>query len=134
MAEVPIQEGIVELALDQKSDLIEINATARIAMKIFERTAVFMPGNDTYSMAFKSFHNDTSHHLQLSPREVFEATQAVFFVSGIQLSLIFVVFLTITNEEIFSIKMPSTMAVLATRFVCSILMHLQVITDIKQSM
>ena len=46
-------------------------------------------GNDTYAMAYKAFHNKSNLALDLSPREVFEATQAVFFVSSIQLSLVF---------------------------------------------
>ena len=90
-------------------------------------------------MAYRAFHNDSSRSLDLSPREIFEATQALFAVSGIQLCLVFIVFLTILDDDPaegggFTIKMPSTMSVLAARFVCSIMMHLQVVSDEQQGM
>ena len=81
-------------------------------------------GNDTYSMAYRAFHDKSNLALDLSPREVFEATQAVFFVSSIQLSLVYVIVWTMTDEDQFKIVMPKNMAVLAARFVCSIMMHL----------
>ena len=91
-------------------------------------------GSDTYSMAYRAFHDKSNLSLDLTPGEVFEATQAVFFVSSIQLSLVFVIFLTMTDEDQFKITMPSSMAVLSTRFVCSIMMHLQVSADVSQGL
>ena len=112
----------MELVLEKKHSQLEEKVLENIARKIFDRQEVFKPGNDTYAMAYKSFHDKSSAALDLSPREIFEATQAVFFVSGIQLALIYVIFLTITDEEVFTITMPSNMTILAARFVCSILM------------
>ena len=91
-------------------------------------------GNDTYAMAYKAFHNKSNLALDLSPREVFEATQAVFFVSSIQLSLVAVIFITMSDEDQFKIIMPASMSVLAARFVCSIMMHLQVSADEAQGL
>ena len=85
-------------------------------------------------MAYRAFHNKSSTDLDLSPREIFEAIQAVFFVSSIQLSLVLVIFITMTDEDSFTIKMPASMSVLAARFVCSIMMHLQVSADEAQGL
>ena len=87
-------------------------------------------------MAFKAFHIDSSASLELSPREIFETTQNLFFVSGIQLTLIFIVGLTITTgeESGFEIRMPANLEVLAARLVCSIMMHFQVLSDVFQGL
>jgi len=115
--------GLSDAQLDTIDD-IEEKIELEVAMKFFRRTDVFKPGNDTYSMAFKAFHKPSCDAIDLSPREVFESTQALFAVSGIQLALIYVIFMTITDGEEFKIVMPDSMSVLAVRFTCSILMHL----------
>ena len=119
---------------EEYEEELEDKINEEIARKIIERQSEVKLGNDTYSMAYRSFHDDSSIALDLSPREIFEATQAVFFVSSIQLSLVLVIFVTMTDEDEFTIKMPASMSVLAARFVCSIMMHLQVSSDEAQGL
>ena len=122
------------LALEAQNDEIEDKYNEKIAKKMFDRMEIFKPGNDAYAMAYKSFHDESRDKLDLSPREVFEATQGIFFVSGIQLALIYVVFMKMQTGGKFEIVMPSEFDILATRFVCSALMHLQVMSDITQGL
>ena len=114
----------LDLIAEEFEDQVQDKINQDIAKKIVERQVEMKLGNDTYSMAYRAFHDKSNHALDLSPREVFEATQAVFFVSSIQLSLVYVIVWTMTDEDQFKIVMPKNMAVLAARFVCSIMMHL----------
>ena len=84
---------------EEYEDEIEEKLDEEIAKKIIKRQIEMKLGNDTYAMAYKAFHNKSNLALDLSPREVFEATQAVFFVSSIQLCLVFVIVWTMTDEE-----------------------------------
>ena len=45
-----------------------------------------------------------------------------------------VIFITMSDEDQFKITMPASMSVLAARFVCSIMMHLQVSSDEAQGL
>ena len=119
---------------EEYEDEVQEKLDEEIAKKIIERQIEMKLGNDTYAMAYKAFHNKSNLALDLSPREVFEATQAVFFVSSIQLSLVAVIFITMSDEDQFKITMPASMSVLAARFVCSIMMHLQVSADEAQGL
>ena len=114
---------------EEYEEEVEEKINQEIARKIIERQSEVKLGNDTYSMAFRAFHNKSSIALDLSPREIFEAIQAVFFVISAQLALIVVIFLTMADEETFEISMPASVSVFVARFVCSIMMHLQVATD-----
>ena len=68
---------------EEYEDEVQEKLDEEIAKKIIERQIEMKLGNDTYAMAYKAFHNKSNLALDLSPREVFEATQAVFFVSSI---------------------------------------------------
>ena len=87
-------------------------------------------GKDTYAMAFKALNWQVIKELDLSITEVHNAFHASMFVFGIQIMLIF--FLgTIIFSDGFSIIMPPTLSVLVARFVCTLLMHLQVEGDMR---
>ena len=53
---------------------IQEKINEEIAKKIVERQTEMKLSNDTYSMAYRAFHNKSNLALDLSPREVFEAT------------------------------------------------------------
>jgi hypothetical protein len=92
-------------------------------------------GDDTYAMGFKAMHLDTMTEMNLNMCDVHDAFQAALSVFFIQFTLIGILALIVfTQDEGFSIKLPPNLAVLAARFVCSILMHLQVEGDMRQGL
>ena len=84
---------------EEYEDQVQEKIDEQIAKKLIARMTEMKLGTDTYSMAYKAFHDKSNLSLDLTPGEVFEATQAVFFVSSIQLSLVLVIFLTMTDED-----------------------------------
>ena len=92
-------------------------------------------GDDTYTMAFKALHWETMKELDLNLNEVHDAVRAAIFVFLIQCTLIFILFIIITQSvDGFTIKLPTALPVLGARFTCSILMHLQVEGDMRQGL
>lgn len=90
---------------------------------------------DTYTMAFKALHFDSMRQMELNPDDVHGAFHAALFVFVIQCILIFILALIIfTGSEGFNIYLPSDIYILISRFVCSILMHLQVESDMRQGL
>lgn len=93
--------------------------------------------DDTYSMAFKAHHFSCIAELDLKPDEISQSFYSVIFVFGIQLFLIFFLGMIIFNFAeglTFEITMPDNLTVLGARFVCSILMHLNVEADVRKGL
>mmetsp|Transcript_1395 Transcript_1395/g.2273 ORF Transcript_1395/g.2273 Transcript_1395/m.2273 type:complete len:93 (-) Transcript_1395:513-791(-) len=84
-------------------------------------------------MAFKAFNWNVQDKLGLHAEEVQSAYRSALFVFGIQLCMITFVAATIFGDS-FKIVLAPNVAVLAARFVCSILMHLQVEADVRQGL
>ena len=73
--------------------------------------------------------------LNLTADDVHDAFGSALFVFFIQGTLIFILGLIIINhQDGFAIILPPTLSVLGARFVCSILMHLQVEGDVRQGL
>ena len=90
-------------------------------------------------MAFKAHHLDPIQQLDLKPEEIEQSFFNVLCVFFIQIFMIIflgqIIFgfadgppLNIT----FDIGIPASMTVLGSRFICTILMHLQVESDVRQ--
>ena len=84
-------------------------------------------------MAFKAFNWNVMRQLDLDMDEVHNAFHAALFVFGIQLLMIFFIG-TIVFGDSFQITLPTSLAVMGARFVCTILMHLQVEGDMRQGL
>lgn len=90
-------------------------------------------GGDTYAMAFRAFNWNTMRELDLDQADVHNAYHAAMFVFGFQLLMIFFIG-TIIASDGFVIVLPSTVSVMGARFICTILMHLQVEGDMRQGL
>ena len=82
-------------------------------------------------MAYKALHWKSAEQLNLSQNEVYNAFHSSCIVTGIQLLMLAVVAIVIFGEGPIVISMASTITVLALRFVCTLLMHLQVESDVR---
>jgi len=90
-------------------------------------------GNDTYAMAFKAFNWNVMRELDMDMDEVHNAYHAAMFVFGFQVLMI--VFIgSIVFSDGFKITLPANISVMGARFVCTILMHLQVEGDMRQGL
>lgn len=103
-------------------------------------------------MAFKAFNWNVMRQLDLRPDEIHQAFQGTLYVFGIQLLMIaFVGSVVFTGDYSFRIKLPGStypdadpndpestlragLLVMGARFVCTILMHLQVEGDVRQGL
>ena len=94
----------------------------------------FKLGGDTYAMAFSALHWDSSRQMNLSQNEVYNAYHSSCIVSFIQLLMLTVVAFVIFGDGPLVISMPSSVTILALRFVCTMLMHLQVESDVRQGL
>ena len=75
--------------------------------------------------------------LNLRPDEIHSAFEGVLFVFGIQIFMILFVLSVINGlvENVsFSVVLPDSIYTLGARFVCTILMHLQVEADVRQGL
>ena len=88
---------------------------------------------DTYSMAFKAFNWDVMRELELDVDDVHNAYHAAMFVFGFQICMITFIGFIIAGDS-FVIVLPPNLSVMAARFICTILMHLQVESDIRQGL
>lgn len=92
-------------------------------------------GKDTYTMAFKALHYKNIEKQELNPDDVHGAFESALFVFMIQMTLVgFLGYIVFTGHQGFTIKLPVDIYVLIARFVCSVLMHLQVNEDMKQGL
>ena len=85
-------------------------------------------------MAFKAFHWDAATMMNLSPSDVYTAYNSALFVAGIQGAMIFFVGFMMWTYDSFNIVFPHDLATMAARFICTILMHLQVESDVRQGL
>ena len=90
-------------------------------------------GMDTYAMAFKAFNWEVMRDLDLDVDEVHNAYHAAMFVFGFQLAMITFIGFIIAGDS-FVIVLPPNLSVMAARFICTILMHLQVEGDVRQGL
>ena len=84
-------------------------------------------------MAFKAFNWRVMRDLDMDQDEVHNAYHAAMFVFGIQLLMIIFVG-SVVLQDSFNIQTPQQVTVLGARFVCTILMHLQVENDMRQGL
>jgi len=84
-------------------------------------------------MAFKAFNWRVMKHLKMDMTEVHDAYHAAMFVFGFQVCMITFIGYIIAGDG-FKITMPNSCQVMGARFVCSILMHLQVEGDVRQGL
>ena len=83
-------------------------------------------------MAFKALHWKSAKTLKLNSAEVLNAFHSALIVAAIQLIMLYVVGAVIFGAESkVEIVMPDSVATLALRFVCTVLMHLQVEADVR---
>ena len=124
--------------VEYKGVVVEIRALGKydkeLSKVLYEEEQEFGLGNDTYAMAFKALHWDVAAQLDLSPTDVWNAYHAALFVAGIQWAMIFFVVFMMATYETFVIMFPRDLATMAARFICTILMHLQVESDIRQGL
>ena len=85
-------------------------------------------------MAFTSLHWDSAAQMCLSQNEIYNAIHSSCIVAFIQLLMLTVVAFVIFGEGPLTISMPSSVTILALRFVCTMLMHLQVESDVRQGL
>ena len=90
-------------------------------------------GGDAYALAFKAFNLGVIKELNMNMDEVHNAFHAAMFVFGFQLLMIIFVGTVIFTDD-YAIKLPVSLTVLGARFVCTILMHLQVEGDMRQGL
>ena len=90
-------------------------------------------GGDTYAMAFKAFNWNVIKQLDLDMDEVHNSFHAAMFVFSFQVLMILFIG-TIIFSDSFSITLPNNVSVMGARFVCTILMHLQVEGDMRQGL
>ena len=91
--------------------------------------------DDTYTMAFRALNWGCMKQMGLNNQEVQDAFQSAVFVFLIQMVLITILAaIIVSNSEGFYIILPPSINVLGARFVCSILMHLQVEGDMRQGL
>lgn len=81
-------------------------------------------------MAFKALNWNIIHELDLKMVEVHNCFHAAMFVFGFQLLMIVFIYSIILSED-FHIVLPANVSVLGARFLCTILMHLQVEGDLR---
>ena len=124
--------------LDYKREVSEIKiadeADKKLSKILYDDDQEFGLGNDTYAMAFKAFNWDVAAQMDLSPTDVWNAYHAALFVAGVQWSMIFFIVFMMGTYSNFVIVFPKDLATMAARFICTILMHLQVESDIRQGL
>jgi len=82
-------------------------------------------------MAFKAFNYQVIHDVELEQKDIYGAFQASLMVFGFQILMFTFIISNIQGVD-FRVILPSSLSVLGARFICTILMHLQVEGDIGQ--
>ena len=113
---------------------LEKKSSKKLSKELYNEEEEFGLGSDTYAMAFKAFNWDIAAQLELTPNDVWNAYQSALFVAGIQWAMMFFIIFMILTYENFEIVFPADVPTLAARFTCTILMHLQVESDIRQGL
>ena len=88
-------------------------------------------------MAFACYKFSVMEENELKMEDLNQAFLAVLFVFVIQILLIIfigIIIFDLDNSAIVKIELPTTLTCLGARFICSILMHLQVEGDVRQGL
>jgi len=133
-AEKRQETNTVQVNLLNDNDEEELKAKFRRSATGRDLSApnVFKLTGDTYAMAYKSMNSLYCEKLRLKRKDWNVAFKNACVVFAIQAILILCVFSMILSPE-FKVRFPDSVYTLAARFVCSILMHLQVESDIRQA-
>ena len=115
-------------------ETLEKKNTKKLSKDLYRDEKEFGLGNDTYAMAFKAFNWDIAAQLELNTTEVYNAFHSALFVAGIQWMMLFFIWFMVWTYDSFEIIFPKDVPTLAARFTCTILMHLQVESDIRQGL
>ena len=125
----------IQMKLKFNENVIIQQKKHKLLQEVKENDAEVELEADTYTMAFKALHYESMQQMGLNPDDVFDAFQAAISVFFLQMILIGILALIVmTGKDGFSIKLPTNIYVLVARFVCSILMHLQVESDMRQGL
>lgn len=87
--------------------------------------------SDTYCNAFRANHKESAKRMELKTSEWMNALQSAFMVFCVQLLLLYFVAKTLFSD---GLKIPPSTTVFAARFICVILMHLQVEGDLRNGL
>ena len=102
----------------------------------------FKLGGDTYAMAYKALHWESAQAMNLSQNEILNAYHSSAIVTCIQMLMLIVVANVMFGEKSgppvpgphTDIVMARTVMILSLRFVCCMLMHLNVESDVRQGL
>ena len=122
-----------ELTIEKVHEDLQNLQDDRFFKQMSQKEGQLMVGGDTYAMAFKAFNWRVMKHLKMDMVEVHDAFHAAMFVFGFQVLMITFIGYIIMGDS-FHITMPNSVQVMGARFVCSILMHLQVEGDVRQGL
>ena len=123
------------MKLKYEEEIISQKKKQKLLENIEEKDKELDLDDDTYTMAFRALNYESAHEMDLSNDEVQDAFQAAVFVFFVQSVLIGILAIIVfTSSEGFQILLPADITVLGARFVCSILMHLQVEGDMRQGL
>lgn len=91
---------------------------------------------DCYSKSFRAFHKASAAKLRLTTREINDGFHTALYVYGIQLFFFVAIYAVITNltSVTFTITYPNSVIVLATRFACAFLMHLNMKSHVRNAL
>ena len=127
------RQSTVQLKLQKTQDERKLAQDDKFLKEIVEKDTKLGLGNDTYAMAFKAFNWEVMRELDLDMEDVHNSYHAAMFVFGFQLLMILFIGTIIAGDG-FQIVLPSNVSVLGARFICTILMHLQVEGDMRQGL
>lgn len=122
-----------QLVKQQETNVKSIQQDMKYLKEVIKKDETLGLGGDTYAMAFKAFNWQVIKELDLNMDEVHNSYHAAMFVFGFQCLMIFFIG-TIIFSDGFTIVQPTTTSVMGARFICSILMHLQVESDMRQGL
>ena len=134
-AQPELSEKEVQLKLRYEENLRKQLKRQRLLEEVKENDQELDLDQDTYTMAFKALHFDSMNQMELNADDVHGAFTSALTVFMIQSLLIFILAMIIFGSGgSFEILLPPNISVLGARFVCSILMHLQVEGDMRQGL
>lgn len=124
-----------QIKLQYEEEIITQEKKQKLLVDVEGKDAELDLEDDTYTMAFKALNWECMESMDLNNDEVQDAFQASVFVFFLQATLIGILAIIVfTSSEGFQILLPVDITVLGARFVCSILMHLQVEGDMRQGL
>lgn len=92
-------------------------------------------GSDTYAKAFKALHSSAQRNMNLSRTEIYAAFYSALTVYTLQIILLTLIYGVIFGTSTATtIGFASTVQTMAARFICTIMMHLQVEGDERQAL